>query len=133
FKNIDMNMSNKLKIISCGFSVILLLTFLPSCKDILEEDLTTAHGMDYYKTDAGIKDLVVGAYYQVFCAAFKGESVFCNTNYGTDEFHVGGDASNAMWNNYDGRLGPIVSVVNSNTVAADAQWNNLYTGISDAN
>ncbi len=124
---------NKIKIVGCGLSIALLLAFLPSCKDLLKEDLTTAHGMDYYKTDAGINDLVVGAYYQVLCAAFKGESVFCNTNYGTDEFHVGGDASNAMWNNYDGRLGPIVSEVNSNTVDADAQWNDLYTGISDAN
>lgn len=105
-----------------------------SCKkDFLEEDLTTQRSLDYYKTDQGIQDLVVGAYYQVLCTPFSGEWIFCNTNYGTDEFHVGGDPSNAMWNNYDNRLGAIVTNINSNTSAANDQWDNLYTGIGDAN
>jgi hypothetical protein len=105
-----------------------------SCKkNFLEEDLTTQRSLDYYKTDQGIKDLVVGAYYQVLCSPFGGEWIYCNTNYGTDEFHVGGDASNAMYNNYDSRLGPIVTNINSNTAAASDQWDNLYEGIGDAN
>ncbi|HEX5551685.1 MAG TPA: hypothetical protein VFX43_00465, partial [Chitinophagaceae bacterium] len=45
---------------------ISLMMLASSCKkNFLEEDLTTAHGLDYYKTDQGIAELVVGAYNQV--------------------------------------------------------------------
>src|SRR5699024_7340621 len=61
------------------------------------------------------------------------EWIYCATNYGTDEFHLGGDPSNSMWNSYDNRLKSIVNEVNGNTAASHEQWDNLYTGISDAN
>lgn len=118
-------------------SVALIVTIafsIASCKkNFLEEDLTTQRSLDYYKTDQGIQDLAVGTYYHVLCTPFASEWIFCNTNYGTDEFHVGGDASNAMYNNYDGRLGSIVTTVNSNTISAADQWDSLYVGIGNAN
>jgi hypothetical protein len=114
--------------------IVVMAASVSSCKrNFLEEDLTTQHSLDYYKTDQGIQELVVGAYYQVLCSPFGSEWSYCNTNYGTDEFHVGGDASNAMYNNYDSRLGPIVTSINSNTASDADQWNDLYTGIGDAN
>lgn len=107
---------------------------ITSCENnFLKENLTTQHTLSYYKTDQGIMELVVGAYYQVLSSPFNGEWMYCNTNYGTDEFHLGGDPSNAMWNSYDNRLGAIVGVDNGNTVSSNAQWDNLYTGIGDAN
>ena len=49
---------------------------------------------------------------------FNNESSYCYTNYGTDEFMVAGDNSNQMWNDYDARLGSVVTpAVNSNTQA----------------
>ncbi|AHF15134.1 RagB/SusD family nutrient uptake outer membrane protein [Niabella soli] len=110
------------------------LVLTSSCKKtFLKETLETDRGMDFYKTDAGIQSLSTGTYYQVFDAPFSGEQPFCTTSYGIDEFGIGGDASNSAWNNYDGSLKSIVTVVNSNTTSANAQWDNLYIGIGDAN
>src|SRR5699024_3488976 len=114
-------------------SFIILSFCFTSCKKYLEEDLTTEHSTEYYKTEQSIKVLTVGAYYQVFCSPFASEWIYCATNYGTDEFHLGGDPSNSMWNSYDNRLKSIVNEVNGNTAASHKQWDNLYTGISDAN
>ncbi|WP_026769623.1 RagB/SusD family nutrient uptake outer membrane protein [Asinibacterium sp. OR53] len=108
--------------------------FCSSCqKKFLDENLTTARSVDFYKSDAGIQALAVGTYYQVFNTPFNGEWMFCNTNYGTDEFHVGGDASNGVWNAYDVGLNSIVTLVNGNTAGDNLQWDNLYLGIGDAN
>jgi hypothetical protein len=114
--------------------VIAGIIFISSCKkSFLDENLTTARSLDYYKTDEGIQSLAVGTYYQVFNTPFNGEWIFCNANYGTDEFRVGGDNSNGVWNAYDVGLNSIIPAVNSNTAAANLQWDNLYVGIGDAN
>ncbi|SDZ76472.1 Starch-binding associating with outer membrane [Arachidicoccus rhizosphaerae] len=108
--------------------------FLGSCKkDFLKEDLETDRGMNYYQTDAGIQSLATGTYYQVLKTPFSAEWIYCNTIYGVDEFGVGGDGSNEVWNDYDGGFKSIVSSVNSNTSATNDQWDNLYIGIGDAN
>ena len=105
-----------------------------SCKkSFLDENLTTARTTDFYKTDAGILQLAVGTYYQVFDVPPNGEWYYCATNYGTDEFHIGGDPSNSPWNNYDQTFNSVVTAVNSNTAAANFQWDAIYTGIGDAN
>ncbi len=107
---------------------------MSSCStDFLNETLETDRGMEYYKTDEGILALAAGTYHQVLKTPFDGEWLYCATNYGVDEFNVGGDASNSVWNNYDGGLQSIVTVTNSNTASANAQWDNLYIGIGDAN
>ena len=60
--------------------------FASSCKkDFLTETLTTARSTDFYKTDAGIQQLSVGTYYQVFNVPFNGEWNYAATNYGTDD------------------------------------------------
>jgi hypothetical protein len=110
------------------------LILISSCKkDFLKEELKTARGLDYYKTDEGILALATGTYYHVFNTPFNGEWIYCTTNYGVDEFSVGGDPSNGVWNNYDGGLKSIVTINNANTALANLQWDNLYTGIGDAN
>ncbi len=64
---------------------------------------------DFYKTDDGILQLAVGTYYQTFNVPPNGEWYFSAANYGTDEFHVGGDPSNSPWNNYDQTFNPGLS------------------------
>ena len=114
--------------------IILAVFFASSCKkDFLTETLTTARSTEFYKTDAGIQQLSVGTYYQVFNVPFNGEWNYCATNYGTDEFHIGGDPSNSPWNNYDATFNSIVVASNGNTAASNFQWDALYTGIGDAN
>jgi starch-binding outer membrane protein, SusD/RagB family len=110
-----------------------VLLIIPSCKkDFLDEELTTAVGNEFYKTDAGIQQLAVGTYYQVFEVPTNGEWYYCATNYGTDEFHVGGDPSNSPWNNYDPTFNPALAT-SGNLQGVNNQWDALYIGIGDAN
>jgi starch-binding outer membrane protein, SusD/RagB family len=126
-----MKKNNKFFISLVIIAVVMIAT---SCKKtFLDETQTTARNEAYYKTDAGIQSLVTGTYYQVFNTPFNGEHAFANMAYGTDEFHVGGDNSNASFNSYGNGLASIVAAVNGNTVTANAQWDNLYIGIGYAN
>ncbi len=120
------NIFNKLMIVAVIF-------FISSCnKDFLTETYTTGRTTEFYKTDAGIQQLAVGAYYQVFNAPFNGEWNYAATNYGTDEFHIGGDPSNSQWNNYDATYNSSI-LTSGNTAGSNLQWDALYTGIGDAN
>ncbi len=105
-----------------------------SCnQDFLNENLTTAYSKDYYKTEAGIQTLVVGTYYQVFDLDKATEVPLTASESGTDEFHAGGDPSNWTWNSYTSGFAAFVTVSNANTIAANTNWDNLYTGIGNAN
>lgn len=112
---------------------ILALTALGvmSCsKSFLDEKLETARDFSYYNTEEGIQQLSVGTYYRVFASPFASEYQFGTTNYGTDEFHVGGDDTNSQWNNYDSRFGSIITTVRT---TAQEPWDNAYLGIGLAN
>ncbi len=105
-----------------------------SCnKDFLKEELKTARGNEFFKTDAGILQLAAGSYYQSFSVPVNGEWFYAATNYGTDEFKIGGDPSNSPWNNYDQTFGSLVIGSNSNVASANYQWDALYTAVGDAN
>lgn len=124
----------KNKIIKIGMVAILAVVAATSCKKtFLDENLQTIRDLEYYKTDAGIQQLVNGAYHQVFATPFNGEMAFSNMCYGADEFRVGGDPSNGMYNSYGNTFGSFITPNNGNTVAANAQWDNLYVGIGHAN
>ncbi len=121
------NFFNKLMIVAAVF-------FTASCnKDFLNETLTTARSTAFYTTDAGIQQLAVGTYYQVLAVPENGEWYYAAANYGTDEFHVGGDPSNAPWNNYDATFNSVNQGSNTNIALANYQWDALYLGIGDAN
>jgi hypothetical protein len=107
---------------------------LPSCqKDFLKETLKTDRSTEFAKTDQGILQLAAGTYYQAFSVPTNGEWFYSATNYGTDEFRIGGDPSNSPWNNYDQTFNSIVTVVNGNTAASNFQWDELYKTIGNAN
>ncbi len=114
----------KLALVLCAGSIT-------SCNDdFLEEELTTQRSTDFYKTEEGIQSLAVGAYYRVLASPFSSEQQFATTNYGTDEFHVGGDDTNSPWNNYDTRFN---SIVNTTRTQAEEAWDNFYVGIGLTN
>ena len=59
--------------------IVSVVFFTASCKkDFLTETLTTARSTEFYKTDAGIQQLAVGTYYQVFNVPLNGEWIYCN-------------------------------------------------------
>lgn len=109
-----------------------MMVSIAGCKDFLEEELTTQRDSDYFKTEQGINDLAVGIYYNLRFH-FASEWGYATTNYGTDEFRTGGDASNYMWNSYDGSFSSLITAVNVNTAMANTLWDNMYMGINSAN
>jgi len=119
-------------ILLCVMAGALTLPAITSCSDFLDEKLTTKQDTEYFDTDEGVESLVTGIYYNLrYHFAF--EWAFSTTNYGTDEFIVGGDGSNAMWNSYVTSLGAIVPEVNINTTHSYDIWDNMYSGIATAN
>lgn len=103
-----------------------------SCSDFLDEEQTTVRNTEYFKTEDGIRDLAVGIYSNLrFHFAY--EWAFATTNYGTDEFRCGGDASNGTWDAYDGSFSSMITAVNVNTALAHTLFDNMYQGINAAN
>lgn len=117
------------KRISLGLSFLALGVFGTSCADFLDEKLTTQQNTDYFDTPEGIDGLEVSLYYNLRFH-FAKEYACATTNSGTDEFRVGGDGSNASWNNYDGNL---QSQVVSNSTKMEEVWDGMYNGINNAN
>ncbi len=114
--------------------LVVTLVLVASCsQDFLDEELTTAYSKEHYKTEEGIQALAVGTYYQVFALDMNREVPLTASESGTDEFHIGGDPSNNLWNSYASGFGSFVTVSNANTVAAHTNWDNLYIGIGNAN
>lgn len=112
--------------------LIALIVGTTSCNNdsFLNEVLETDRDLAYYNTEEGIQQLAVGAYYRVFASPFSSEYQFGTTNYGTDEFHVGGDDTNSQWNNYDSRFNSIITTIRT---TAQEPWDNTYIGIGLAN
>lgn len=114
-------------------AAVVALPVATSCSSsFLDEELDTQRSTEYFNTNEGVDQLMVGLYNNLrFHHAF--EWGFSMTNYGTDEFMVGGDGSNAMWNDYIANLSSDITTVNINTTHAYDLWDNMYTGINTAN
>jgi len=114
--------------------LVLIALSVTSCfENFLDEKLETERDLSYFDTEEGIKELAVGAYFRVFASPFSTFSTeyhYATTNYGTDEFHLGGDDSNSHWNNYDSRFGSIISTTRAK---AEEPWDNAYIGIGLTN
>ena len=124
-------MKNHIKIYTHLFALFALIAGVMSCsQDILDEKLETERDFSFYNTEEGIQELAVGAYYRIFSSPMASEYQFGTTNYGTDEFHVGGDDTNSQWNNYDSRFGSIITTIRT---TAQEPWDNAYIGIGLAN
>jgi len=120
---------NRLVYILAGF---ISLTSIISCSDFLNEELSTKRNTDYFKTNEGIESMMNGIYYNLrFHFAF--EHGYTTTNYGTDEFIVGGDRCNSMWNDYGSSLNSDITIVNVNTTRPEDVWDAMYIGIASAN
>lgn len=97
-----------------------------SCKKaFLDETLITAKSLQDLMTPAGLDNLSIGMY-QGLKFNFNYEWAYCTTNYGVDEFTVGGDRTEQMWNSYDANL-------NSLTSEGGTVFNEMYANINSAN
>ena len=110
-----------------GVALLGSLMILPtSCKKSFldEEVINSRNTSDFQKTE-GLDGLVIGMY-QSLKFHFNYTWAYTSTNYGVDEFTVGGDRTEQMWNSYDGTL-------NSLNVDVQAVFDNMYTNINSAN
>jgi starch-binding outer membrane protein, SusD/RagB family len=96
-----------------------------SCKKFIKEELVTTLTEDYYKTDAGLEDLVKSAYAPLQWK-FSGEQAYAMYNFGTDEFRAGDQFNNIWYNSYDANL-------NSSDLFVNGLWTNNYAGIRRCN
>ena len=99
---------------------------MTSCgESFLEEELITDYSTDYFMTQDGIDDLVIGAYQKL---KFKFNYIWAIETWcmGVDEF---ADANNTMpaWNHYSADLN------SSETGANQPNWDNMYGCIEPAN
>lgn len=111
---------------------ITVIETLSSCSDFLDEKLTTQLTTDYFNTEEGIEELASGIYYNLRFH-FAKEWAYATTNFGTDEFRIGGNTSNAAWNSYDGSFKSQITAMDSNTALMETLWDNMYIGINSAN
>ena len=117
-------MKKNFQTISWILSGALLLTIV-SCKKFIKEELVTTLTEDYYKTDAGLEDLVKSAYAPLQWI-YTGEQSYCMYNFGVDEFREGDQFNNVRYNDYDANL-------NSNDAFVNGLWTNNYSGIRRCN
>ncbi|WP_207512861.1 RagB/SusD family nutrient uptake outer membrane protein [Longitalea luteola] len=113
------------KILFSASAIALLLTVGACKKSFLDENLITAKSTQDFETPTGLDGLATGLY-QNLRFHFNYEWAYVSTNYGVDEFTVGGDPIMQMWNSYDANL-------NSLTGDARTIWDNMYGGINSAN
>lgn len=126
-----------IKNIGFGLLVLAGASFTTSCKDFLDEELTTSLSTDYFNTEEGLIDLSESLYGNIRWH-FGYEWAYGITLYGTDEFTNGNDLTNEPWNTYDNRLGAIActtatGAANNNCTAPQALWDQMYYGIASAN
>lgn len=109
----------------CVLAALPFLTMQSCNKDFLNEELITARNTSDFETVTGIEGLVTGLY-QTLKYHFNYEWAYATTNYGTDEFWIGGDRTKEMWGTYNATL-------NSFTGEAESVWDNMYGAINSAN
>lgn len=114
------------KILIPASVLALMLAIGGACKkSFLDETIITAKTTQDYVTTTGLDGLATGMY-QSLRFHFNYEWAYASTNYGVDEFTVGGDATMQMWNSYDANL-------NSSTGDVKNVWDNMYGAINSAN
>ena len=97
-----------------------------ACKDtFLDENQITRLTTQNFETASGLDGLAIGMY-QSLRFHFNYEWAYATTNYGTDEFTVGGDRTEQMFNSYDANL-------NSQNGDISTVWDNMYGNINSAN
>ncbi|MBD2705467.1 RagB/SusD family nutrient uptake outer membrane protein [Spirosoma sp. BT702] len=106
--------------------VAALVSVSTSCKEeFLEENQITLLTTQNFQTPSGLDGLSIGMY-QSLRFHFNYEWAYATTNYGTDEFTVGGDRTEQMFNSYDANL-------NSQNGDVATVWDNMYGNINSAN
>lgn len=121
------------KYIAAGLIAATAAGFTSCSSDFLDEHYTTGYSTDYLQTADGLQSLTLALYGQLRWVGgyeSQGYNAFMG---GTDEFGLGTDQCNEMWNTYDVRMAPLWTTVNGNTGTNANVWDQVYFGIASAN
>lgn len=121
------------KYIAAGLIAATAAGFSSCSSDFLDEHYTTGFSTDYLETAEGLQSLTLALYGQLRWVGgyeSQGYNAFMG---GTDEFGLGTDQCNEMWNTYDVRMAPLWTTVNGNTGTNANIWDQVYFGIASAN
>ena len=107
---------------------------LASCSsDFLEENYTTGYSTDYFQTAEGLQALTKSLYGSIrWIGGYESQGYNAMMG-GTDEFAIGTDMANEMWQTYDIRMAPQWVTVNGNTGTNSTIWDTSYYGIASCN
>ena len=96
---------------------------LASCSsDFLEENYTTGYSTDYFQTAEGLQALTKSLYGSIrWIGGYESQGYNAMMG-GTDEFAIGTDMANEMWQTYDIRMAPQWVTVNGNTGTNSTIW-----------
>jgi starch-binding outer membrane protein, SusD/RagB family len=106
-------------------SMMALLFFSQSCKDVLDETVVSGIGNDYINTPKGFQDASNAAYASLR-AYYGTQPGLTFTEYGTDLYATGADGSYKGFHFYDAQLNPNVDYL-------AGIWDELYRGINTCN
>ena len=106
-------------------SMLALLFFSQSCKDVLDEVVVSGIGNDYINTAKGFQD-ASNAAYSTLRAYHATQPGLTLTEYGTDLYATGADGGYKGFHFYDAQLNPNVDYLS-------AIWDELYRGINTCN
>ena len=106
-------------------SMLALLFFSQSCKDVLDETVVSGIGNDYINTAKGFQD-ASNAAYSALRAYYGTQPGLTFSEYGTDLYATGADGSYKGFHFYDAQL-------NANVDYLTQIWDELYRGINTCN
>ena len=106
-------------------SMLALLFFSQSCKDVLDEVVVSGIGNDYINTPKGFQDASNAAYASLR-AFYTTQPGLTFTEYGTDLYATGADGGYKGFHFYDAQLNPNVDYL-------AGIWDELYRGINTCN
>lgn len=107
---------------------------MASCSsDFLDENYTTGYSTDYFQTAEGLQALTKSLYGSIrWIGGYESQGYNAMMG-GTDEFAIGTDMANEMWQTYDIRMAPQWVTVNGNTGTNNHIWDTAYYGIASCN
>lgn len=121
------------KYLSAGLLVVTAAGFTSCSSDFLDEKYTTGYSTQYFETPEGLQSLTLSLYGSVrWIGGYESQGYYQMMG-GTDEFAIGTDMANEMWQTYDIRMAPQWVTVNGNTGTNAIIWDSPYYGIASCN
>lgn len=121
------------KYLAAGLLAATATGFTSCSSDFLDENYTTGYSTKYFETPEGLQSLTLSLYGSVrWIGGYESQGYYATMG-GTDEWAIGTDMCNEMWETYDIRMAPTWVTMNGNTGKNSDIWDTVYYGIASCN